>query len=67
MTTILGVPGSLRRDSYNKAALRAAQQLVPAGATLEIIDLDGIPPFNQDEERSPAPWGGSRGNDRRGA
>jgi chromate reductase len=55
MTTILGIPGSLRKESYNKAALRAAQKLVPAGATLEIFELDGIPPFNQDEERSPAP------------
>ena len=55
MATILGIPGSLRKDSYNKAALRAAQTLVPDGTTLEIFQLDGIPPFNQDEERSPAP------------
>lgn len=34
MTTILGIPGSLRKDSYNKAALRAAQKLVPADAIL---------------------------------
>ena len=51
--TILGINGSLRRDSYNRAALRAAQQLVPDGAKLEIFDLDGIPGFNQDEERQP--------------
>lgn len=50
---ILGISGSLRKASYNRAALRAAQQLVPAGAQLEIIELDGIPPFNQDDEASP--------------
>ncbi len=51
--TILGIAGSLRKTSYNRAALRAAQQLVPAGVRLEIFDLEGIPPFNQDEEGPP--------------
>jgi NAD(P)H-dependent FMN reductase len=41
ITTILGIAGSLRRASYNRAALRAAQPLVPEGATLEIFELDG--------------------------
>lgn len=50
---ILGIAGSLRRESYNRAALRAAAELVPEGATLEIFELDGIPLFNQDEERNP--------------
>src|SRR5262249_31944928 len=43
------------RASYNRAALRAARDLVPAGATLETFELDGIPGFNQDEEGSPPP------------
>jgi chromate reductase len=51
--TILGIAGSLRKDSYNKAALRAAQQLCPPGAKLEIYDIAGLPLFNQDEERAP--------------
>jgi len=52
--TILGFAGSLRRGSYNKAILRAAMELVPKGAKLEIFDLEGIPPFNQDlENRMP--------------
>lgn len=51
--TLLGIAGSLRRASYNRAALRAAQQLVPEDATLEIFELDGIPGFNQDEEAHP--------------
>jgi chromate reductase len=50
---ILGIAGSLRKQSYNKGALRAAQKLCPEGATLEVFDLEGIPPFNQDDERSP--------------
>jgi chromate reductase, NAD(P)H dehydrogenase (quinone) len=50
---ILGIAGSLRRESYNRAALRAATMLVPDGATLETFELDGIPVFNQDEEQNP--------------
>jgi len=48
--TILGFAGSLRKDSYNKALLRAAMELMPKDASLEIFDLEGIPPFNQDLE-----------------
>ncbi|MGA3328384.1 MAG: NAD(P)H-dependent oxidoreductase [Terriglobia bacterium] len=48
--TILGIAGSLRKASFNRAALRAAQQLAPDGVSLEIFDLEGIPAFNQDEE-----------------
>ena len=47
---ILGFAGSLRVGSYNKALLRAATELLPDDTTLEIFDLDGIPPFNQDLE-----------------
>ncbi len=42
-----------RQASFNRAALRAAQQLVPEGVRLEIFDLEGIPPFNQDEDGHP--------------
>jgi chromate reductase len=52
---ILGIPGSLRRESYNRAALRAAIALVPDGATLEAFELDGIPVYNQDDEQHPPP------------
>jgi chromate reductase len=50
---IIGIAGSLRRESYDRAALRAAQQLVPEDATLEIFELYSIPPFNQDDEQQP--------------
>src|SRR5881398_978149 len=56
MTTpirILGIAGSLRRGSYNRAALRAATELAPKDATVETFELDGIPPFNQDDEKNP--------------
>ena len=50
---ILGIAGSLRKASYNRAALRAAQQLAPADAEVEIFELDGIPAFSEDDERNP--------------
>ena len=50
---ILGFAGSLRKQSYNRSALRAAVNLVPAGITLITFDLVSIPPFNQDHERKP--------------
>ena len=56
MTTsirILGIAGSLRRGSYNRAALRAATDLAPKGAIVETFELDGIPTVNQDEEENP--------------
>ena len=50
---ILGFAGSLRKESYNRALLRAALELLPKGVELEIFDLDGIPGFNQDLELLP--------------
>ena len=50
---ILGIAGSVRKASFNKSALRAAQKLVPEGASLEIFDIEGLPGFNQDEEKNP--------------
>lgn len=51
---ILGFAGSLRKDSYNKSLLRAALELLPDDAGLELFDLEGIPPFNQDLENQPS-------------
>ncbi len=50
---ILGFAGSLRKASYNRAILRAALDLIPQDATLEVFDLEGIPPFSQDLEGDP--------------
>jgi chromate reductase len=51
--TILGIAGSLRRQSYNRSALRAARQLVPERVTINIFELDSIPDFNEDDETNP--------------
>jgi chromate reductase len=47
---ILGFVESLRKGSYNKALMRAAVELVPDDATIEVVDLAEIPLFNQDLE-----------------
>jgi NAD(P)H-dependent FMN reductase len=50
VATILGVAGSLRRGSFNAMLLRAAAEMAPAGTTIEIGSIDGIPLYNQDVE-----------------
>ncbi len=50
---ILGFAGSLRKQSYNRAILAAALEAIPDDASLEVFDLEGIPPFNQDSELQP--------------
>jgi len=52
VVNILGFAGSLRKGTYNRALLRAAAELAPKDARLEIFDLEGIPSFNQDLEKS---------------
>ena len=47
---LIGISGSLRKDSYNSALLRAAQELLPAGMQLEIADINAIPLYNGDVE-----------------
>jgi len=51
--TILGISGSLRRDSHNTALLRNAARLLPGGVRLELWDpeaLKAIPPYDQDDD-----------------
>ena len=40
---ILGIAESLRRGSYNQAALRAAKLLVPENSEIDLFQLDDIP------------------------
>src|SRR5271156_1924484 len=48
---VLGISGSLRRDSYNQQLLRAAAKLLPPEAELVVFDgLKAIPPFDEDDE-----------------
>lgn len=49
---LLGFAGSLRHGSYNKALLRAAAELLPDSVELETFDLEGLPPYNMDLEKS---------------
>ena len=50
MTTInvLALSGSLRRQSFNTALLRAAQEVAPEGMVIDIADLSAIPLYNDD-------------------
>jgi chromate reductase, NAD(P)H dehydrogenase (quinone) len=50
---VLAFAGSLRKGSYNKALIRAAVQVAPPTVAIEVFDLEGIPPFNQDFEADP--------------
>lgn len=63
MTRVLGFAGSLRKDSYNRALLRAARELAATeGLDVEIFELGGIPLYNQDDEADlPASVGDFKG------
>ncbi len=50
MTRILGISGSLREASYNRALLRAAADLAPPGVEIEEFDLAQIPLYDADVE-----------------
>ena len=53
---VLGISGSLRRDSYNSALLRAAAERLPAGVELVVYEhLAEIPPYDFDLEERGTP------------
>jgi chromate reductase, NAD(P)H dehydrogenase (quinone) len=53
---ILGLSGSLRRESHNTRLLRGAGTLLPEDAELVVFDqLGAIPPFSEDDEHAPPP------------
>lgn len=54
---VLGVAGSLRKGSLNRALLRAAQRLAPEGLTLEVFDLAAVPLYDGDVEAAGDPPG----------
>jgi chromate reductase, NAD(P)H dehydrogenase (quinone) len=53
---ILGISGSLRRDSHNSSLLRAAAEHLPPGVELDLWEgLRDVPPYDQDDDVEPAP------------
>jgi chromate reductase, NAD(P)H dehydrogenase (quinone) len=58
---ILGISGSLRRESHNTRLLRAAARKLPPGVELELFGgLAEVPLYNEDEDVDPAPRGAQR-------
>lgn len=47
---IIGIAGSLRQASFNRALLRAARDLAPQEVIIDIFDLAGVPLYNGDIE-----------------
>jgi chromate reductase len=54
---VLGLCGSLRARSYNRAALDAARELMPDGATLLAGSFAGLPIYNADDQAQGWPAG----------
>jgi len=52
---IVGISGSLRRGSFNTALLKAAAELAPAGVTIEVHTIHGIPLYDADVESAGIP------------
>jgi chromate reductase len=49
---ILGISGSLRRDSHNRRLLLEAAQVFPAGTEFELFNgLKAVPPYDDDDDR----------------
>ncbi len=58
---VLAISGSLRRESHNTSLLRAAAELLPPSAELELFEgLKDVPPYDEDDDVDPAPEGAHR-------
>jgi chromate reductase len=54
---VLGISGSLRRDSHNTKLLRAAGMMLPPGVELELWeDLKAVPPYDADDDTGERAW-----------
>ena len=61
---ILGISGSLREASYNTKLLRVAGRLLPDDVEFVVWDgLKAVPPYDEDDDRDPAPEGAQRFRD----
>ena len=52
---VIGIAGSLRRRSLNRALLVAARELAPPNLLIEVRELDDLPMFNEDLENGGPP------------
>jgi chromate reductase len=58
---VLGISGSLRRGSHNTTLLRAAAELLPPPAELDVFEgLKAVEPYDEDDDRSRGPVGARR-------
>jgi chromate reductase, NAD(P)H dehydrogenase (quinone) len=58
---VLGISGSLRRDSHNGTLLRAAAELLPPPVELEVFEgLKAVEPYDEDDDRRLGPVGARR-------
>jgi len=64
VTRILGISGSLRRDSHNTNLLRAAAEAAGPDIEFELYDgLKQIPPYDEDDDVHPRPESVARLNE----
>jgi chromate reductase len=57
MTTnihLIGLSGSLRKESFNTKLLRAAQELLPEGVTMDLVSFENLPVYNGDLDKPAA-------------
>lgn len=52
MIRLIGIAGSLRKQSFNVALLKAAAAAAPPDVEFEIRSIDGFPLYNEDIETS---------------
>ncbi|NAY81302.1 MAG: NADPH-dependent FMN reductase [Thaumarchaeota archaeon] len=50
---VLGIPGSLRKGSFNRLLIKNAFMMLPEGSNAIMYDISAIPLFNQDLEKDP--------------
>src|SRR3546814_788231 len=48
MASIVGLPGSLRRGSFNATLQRASAQMAPDGIRIDVLSLHGVTPYDSD-------------------
>ena len=61
---VLGISGSLRDASYNTQLLQATGRLFPDDVEFAVWDgLKAVPPYDEDDDRDPAPEGAQRFRD----